>query len=316
MLSLILCGCGPVLIGHEGSPQSAGSGAVEEPVTAGTPAAMSDTLGLAITVQSVDCGACFRVSVVGVGGQPPYAFEWEDQSRAAERQVCVTGTAASVELKVVAQDATSARSREYVAHLESDADAGCAPPLPDPPVPKLCLKNGSLEGTPTPNWGQPQSFDAPPWTACTNPVVATNTPDIGNDTIDQMVAVVPKPTDGLTYLALGEDEQVSQTLCEAVPAGSELHMALDLSRINLGEGVVPETEAVFLEIWGGIAADCSQRELLWASGPLQVGWERRCATLMPHNYMDQLTLRANSDKTQLSPAYLIVDNMVPQSECP
>jgi hypothetical protein len=143
-----------------------------------------------------------------------------------------------------------------------------------------------------------------------------NTPDIIDRTLPQMVAVVPKATDGQTYLALGQGEQAWQTLCESVRGGSELSIHLDLSRINLGEGVVPETERVFLEIWGGVAADCTQRELLWASPALVVGWQRYCVKLRPLEYMDQFTLRANSDKTLLPPAYLLVDNIVPVADCP
>jgi hypothetical protein len=165
------------------------------------------------------------------------------------------------------------------------------------------------------NFGQDQAFDAAPWSACTNPVV-TNTPDIGNETVAQTLGTIPAPTDGVTFLALGEGEQVSQAFCSPLPEDAPVSLELDLARINIGAGLVPETEQVFLEVWGGLSVDCSRRELLWASPALDVGWTRYCITLRPRAFLTQLTLRANSDLTQPTPGYLLVDNLKPVDRCP
>jgi hypothetical protein len=195
-------------------------------------------------------------------------------------------------------------------------DAGCPEPVAavEPtPAPKLCLKNLSFEGMPEPNLGQDQQFDAAPWSTCTNPAV-TNTPDIGNDAIAQTPGV-PKPTDGTTFLGLAEGEQVSQAFCSAAPDGVPLFLELDLSRINLNI-LAPETEQVFLEIWGGLSVDCSQHELLWASPALLPGWQHFCIKMRPRAYMTQLTLRANADQSSAAVAYLVVDNLKPVERCP
>jgi len=60
----------------------------------------------------------------------------------------------------------------------------------------ICLQNESFEGMPAFNSGVPDMFDALPWTSCVDPSMSmANTPDIGNDTIQQIFATVPKATD-------------------------------------------------------------------------------------------------------------------------
>lgn len=320
VLYLLLLGCGPVMLGEEQGLPDPGSNTEGEgdasPITE-APASGQDA-GLppvvAVRIKPLDCGRCFDLQAEGSGGQPPYDFEWENGSLGGLRRVCVDGT--DVALTVVAVDAAAARSLPQTIHLEGAADASCAeaPAEPDAgPPPRLCLENASFEGTAT-SFDQAPAFDAPPWSTCTNPM-RTNTPAIGNDTVS-VTGSVPPPTDGLTYVALGEGQQVSQPLCSDVPDGAPLHLELDLSRIDLGAGVVPQTEQVFLEIWGGLAVDCSQHELLWASEALQAGWQHFCVTLQPDSFMTQLTLRANSDMTLASPAYLLVDNLQPVDSCP
>jgi hypothetical protein len=179
------------------------------------------------------------------------------------------------------------------------------------PPPRLCLENPSFEGAPV-DFAQPGAFDAPPWSACTNPV-GTNMPLIGNDAVS-VTSSVPPPTHGVTYLALGEGYQVSQELCSELSGAAVVHLQLDLARIDFGG--IPQSEQVFLEIWGGLSVNCSQRELLWASPALQAGWQPYCATLQPTEFMTQLTLRGNADMTSASPAYVIVDNLQPVDSCP
>ena len=179
----------------------------------------------------------------------------------------------------------------------------------------LCLHNSSFEGTPGFNFGVPTMFDALPWSVCTNPSVS-NTPEIGSGLVDPAVAPsIPRATQGLTWLGLSEDEQVSQTLCRGVPGGTSLSFRIDLSRIDFGANVVPASEVAFLEVWGGIAADCSRRQLLWASPGLETAWNTYCATVRTPEYFDSLVLVSRSDKSQPGPTYVVADHIVPVERC-
>ena len=325
-LCLLLLGCGPVLLGEEARPQDPGTssdaGSQPDPSSgrdaASSPGASSEpglSPAVAVRIKPLDCGKCFELQAEGSGGQAPYGYEWEDGSVLAQRRVCAD--AAGVALTVVAVDAASSRSAPQTIHLQGDVDADCLPvtaTIDAGPAPTLCLDNPSFEGTPALNMGQDMGFDAPPWSTCTNPL-SDNTPDIGNETL-ALTPDVPKPQDGVTFLALGEGEQVSQTLCSQALVGAPLNLELDLARVDVNGGLVPETEQVFLQIWGGLSADCSQRELLWMSPALQAGWQRFCATFTPQSFMTQLTLRANADMTLATPAYLLVDNLKPVDSCP
>jgi hypothetical protein len=265
-----------------------------------------------IAIRPTDCGQCFELVASGIGGSPPYDYEWDDGSGAERRRLCATSQAPLwVSLTVI--DATSARSSAYLARLDPDAAASCLPPTASKPIQRLCIQNPSFEGTPAANFGQPGSFDAPPWSACSNPTIANNTPDIGDAQMAQ-AAGAPTPTDGNTMVALGENEQASQQLCQSMPGGTRSGLKVDLSRINLSG--MTETEAIFLEVWGGIAADCTQRQLLWASEPLTPGWKTYCVPIEPVDFMDQITLRAGSDNTSVMLSYLIMDNLVPVDSCP
>jgi hypothetical protein len=321
---VLLIGCGPVMLGEEPAAWLGDAGALRDAAMiddapsggssgssgSGQPSADPPRPVVIVHFLPLDCGRCFDLQAAGAGGTPPYMFEWEDGSLRAQRTVCVE--TADAQLSVVVRDADGVRSDAQLIRLASPSDAGCPsePPSDAAVASSLCLDNPSFEGAPALNLGGAGEFDADPWSACTNPVVS-NTPDIANESI--AVTDVPPPTDGLTYLALGEGEQASQELCSEVPGGSLVPIAFDLARVDIGEPVV---ENVFLEIWGGLAADCSQRQLLWASPALDTGWQSFCVTLRPQHFMTQLTLRANADMTSLSPAYLFVDNLRPVASCP
>jgi hypothetical protein len=327
---LLLLGCGPVLLGEELPGGQAGAGGdASGPAGASASQDASTTSGssggpaagqpvVSVRIHSVDCGKCFELHAQAAEGQPPYTFEWEDGSRSAERRVCIEG--GDETLWVLVQDASDTRSSRHTISLASAADADCATPAEpdagtDAGTPRmLCLDNPSFEGAPTDVFAGGVGFDAPPWTACTNPTT-TNMPAIGNDVTSQ-TGSVPPPTDGATYLGLGEGQQVSQALCRDVTGGETLHLAVDLARVELGGNLVPQTEKVFLEIHGGLSVDCSQNELIWASPELRPGWQHFCVTLRPQSFTTQITLRANSDMSLPSPVYLLVDNLQPVASCP
>ena len=324
-LYIVLSACGPVLLYGDRDCESptAGSSArldmdaatqdAAGALATGEPMAGSAAAPRAvIQVQPVDCGKCFDLTADGADGVPPYRFEWDDGSQNARRRVCADSQAAEITLVVL--DSTSARSSVYVAKLEAEEDAAC-PLLPEPPV-KLCLMNPSFEGMPAMNVGLPETFDAAPWSMCTNPAVMSstqNTPDIVSATLAPTFPGIPNATQGDTFLSLSEGEQISQQLCDTVPVGRDSYIALDLARFDIGTGV---SEKVFLEISGGVAADCSQRQLLWASPALDLGWKRYCVPLKPTAFMDQITLQAKADMSSLALGYLVVDNIVPVDSCP
>ncbi len=321
LLCLLLSSCGPVLLGEEARDEGGEAGS-PPPNDAATPWPHEPTddapvLRLDVAIAPLDCGRCFELRPQASGGQPPYEYEWEDGSARGTRTECVEGSPVSV--VVVARDAAFARSAPQTLHLQRSADAGCTTPLeptmPSPqPTARLCLLNLSFEGTPAANFGEEQEFDADPWSTCTN-AMTTNTPDIGNASVAQTLGRIPEPTNGVTFLALGEGEQVSQTFCDAFPEDEPIYIQADLARLNIGAGIVPETEQVFLEVWSGLSVDCSLRELLWASPALAPGWTTHCMTLRPRSFMTQLTLRANSDMSLPTPAYLIVDNLRQVERC-
>jgi hypothetical protein len=325
VLCLVLSSCGPVLFEDPPRAQDAGvsihlPGMRSDEASASVdPAAPRDRPGplptVSVRITASDCGRCFVLQAEASSGRPPYEFEWEDGSHGAVRRVCVENVDAT--LTVAVRDAAALRSETHWIHLQGLEDAGCPepePPMEPEPKPTACLMNLSFEGTPAANFGQAGDFDATPWSTCAGPG-EVNTPDIGNDTVAQTLGPIPKPTDGKTFLALGEGEQVSQEFCSPL-ADAPLSFEMDLTRLNIGAGLVPETEEVFLEIWGGLSVDCSRRELLWLSPALRMGWERYCVTLRPHAYMTQIVLRATADMTLGTPAYLAVDNLKPVESCP
>jgi hypothetical protein len=284
---------------------AAGSLATSKPATeqdrdAATPRVL-------ITVTPHNCGRCFELRADAAGGLPPYAYEWDDGSQDPLRHVCVGSNPLGV--SVVVQDAAAARSAPTAARLIAGDDAGrCMSSAQRQP--RLCLMNPSFEGTAAVNLGK--NFDAVPWSACSNSADA-NTPDLVNDSLDLMSGLAPKPINGVTYVALSKGEQVSQALCEPLLPGDAVSLQLDLTRINLAPG---DTTHVFLEIFGGHAADCSQHQLLWASPPLQSGWTRYCIKLRAVDGMDAILLQAQTDTDSLVRQYLAVDNLVPLDACP
>jgi hypothetical protein len=330
VLGLLLVDCSPVLLGEEpardaGVRHSDASPPQQPPLDAGRLLDAAAISGepppmLRVSVRPVDCGACFELQAMAVGGQPPYVFEWADGSPAVQRKVCVD--AEDLVLSVSVRDAAGARSTPQMIRLEALADASCPSSMPpsaaEPPL--LCIQNPSFEGTPVVNVGQTGGFDGAPWSDCVNAAMASatpNLPNIGNKSAaPASTSLVPDPTNGQTFLALTEGGQVSQMLCSALDRDATFSLELDLTRIDVGDGEVAESEAAFLELWGGLSVDCSQRELLWASPVAAVGWHHYCLSFHPQSYMDQLTLRANTDMSQASLAFLAIDNLKPVDACP
>lgn len=325
-VSLCIAACGPVLlvgdapVGGSAAPRDRDAAIVDvsrpdaTTAMAGADASMiasgsrdGESPRALLRVAPSDCGRCFNLNADATGGVPPYQYQWDDGTRSPSRRVCVQGSYQNV--SVIVQDARAMRSQPSVTQLlPEETDAAC--PAVTPPGRRLCVMNPSFEGTPAVNVGQ--NFDAGPWLTCSNDPSVNNTPDVGSPAL-VVFGDPPKPVDGSTYLALGQGEQVSQVLCEDAQAGESLSFKVQVSRVDLAPG---DTTKVFLEVYGGIGADCSQRQLLWASPALASVWTSYCVTLKPREYMNQITLRSRTDVSSLAPEYLVVDDIVPVDECP
>lgn len=175
----------------------------------------------------------------------------------------------------------------------------------------LCLANRSFEVT----FAGGSPLEVAEWSDCTSDNYL-NTPDIGSVLASPSDVARPAATDGSYYVGLSEDEQVSQRMCTAAQAGERRSFEIDLMSVPRGLLAVGSAQQrVFLEVWGGIAADCTQRQLLWASPALTRSWERYCVTITAIEFMDQLTLRARSDMTSEELGYVALDNLRPVERC-
>ena len=317
-LGIVLIGCGPIDLGNQrvssGTDGRDGldtSGRLDAGGSGDLDGAISSAVSAIVKVRALGtCADCFELMAEGAGGTPPYRFAWADGPESARREICPGGTTSS--LTVTVRDADNRASEPHVTELER-ADASCAlPPMPA----QLCLQNLSFEGKAALNSGGDGEFDAAPWNACQVPSSGSNTPDVLNQKVALSFVNVSPATEGNTFLGLIETEQASQTLCEPLASGSEVSLKLDLGRAT-ADGI-PDAERGFLEIWGGISTDCSQRDLLWASPALDVDWTTYCVTLRPHQYMDQLTLRASSDRSLAAGTTVLVtvDHLVLVKGCP
>jgi hypothetical protein len=301
----VLTACGPVKLGDEPAEDGFDADHTIDPQLDG-----GVTATVTIQVQE-DCSSCANLSANAAEGRAPYRFEWSDGARGPQRSVC---SGSSEVLSVVAVDALGMRSEPQAIRVELP-DASCGA---DASVPLLQIENGSFEGMPAYNSGVPVAFDGAPWDDCAQPPrTAPNTPEIGNASISQIVVRdVPAATDGSTFLGLMEDEQVSQALGEPLYAGDARSFRVDARELDITGGVVPDTESTFIEVWGGTAANCTPRELLWASPLLAQEWQTFCITIKPREYMDFLTLRARSNMVLASTTYSILDSLVPVARCP
>jgi hypothetical protein len=250
-------------------------------------------------------GGCADVEAVGIGGNPPYAYTWEDGSRTASRHVCpssstnysvtITDTAITGEL---ARGAETARA-SVTADVLACPDAGSG---------ALCVSNPSFEGT-----AVPASITATPWVACGSGADVTITDQTQFSEVPELA-----PTDGQTYLWLSSDYgngpnalgSVSEPLCAPMRGGSAYSFKIDLASAASGLQSVAPTG---LKIFGG-ASSCGQGQLLWASPQAGTTWSTFCVTLTPAEDTPYLTLE-NSDTPNTS-SVLFVDHIVPVASCP
>jgi hypothetical protein len=277
-----------------------------------------DAAGLRITIVTLSCDAeCAQIEAVASGGNPPYAFAWDDGSTEPVRRVCPEASGA---LSVSATD-TGIESDEFVyevhtartvvtARVVDCSDAGVDGGA-------LCLDNPSIEGTP----GLPllSVFDAAPWDAC----VATGAGHVyaGNDALNGGNVMLLPAQDGLTYGVVSQDSgfggrgTLAQGLCAPIEAGAQVSFLVDLARAPK-TGTVDAEQAV-LEVRGG-AAPCAEQESLWLSAPLDDAWTTHCVTLRPGARVESLAFTLYGDGGELFTglASVMIDHIVPVDACP
>ncbi|MET0283293.1 MAG: hypothetical protein ABW352_02445 [Polyangiales bacterium] len=299
---ILLVGCGSVRLGGE-EPQDELDVDASSTLDGGGIALRAV---VAVAVPDAGCASCLELSVTGALGTPPYTVEWEDGSKLARRTICAPVSQDT--FSVVVRDATGRMSPPHEVRPDLQ-EATCV----DASAPLLWLDNPSFEGKPLYNAGG--QFDAPPWSDCTQPP-RWNTPQIVNDTIRQWVTEIPDPRDGATFLGLLEGHQASQALAQPLRAGEERSFRIDARKLDISNATLDNSEKVFLEVSGGVRANCTVRELLWMSPSLGLGWQTLCVTIVAREYTDQLTLRAVSDESQVQSVFMLADNIVPVASCP
>jgi hypothetical protein len=252
-------------------------------------------LRVRVELPSDACGLCFDLTAELTGEPSADVFVWEDGSSMARRRVCPSGS----------PRAYTVRAREGAATVQlsprastCQADAGTDA--------LLCLANRSFDRTPL----LPASFGAAPWVACG--ALGTGMPQLLDGTA-ALPPLVPGNSDS-SFLALADNDQISQQPCAPVGAGEPRSFRLELAALTTD--VVGDATAPALEIWAGTALDCALTERLWTSPTLTREWTRHCVTLQASNALDSLTLRATSAGALPYPGRVFVDHLEPVASCP
>jgi hypothetical protein len=320
LLALGLAGC----IGHADLGDELTESAMPAEAGGNPPripdASTSSNLKVQVTAEPTEesCGACLLLTASTSGGEPPYTFAWRDlTSTDGSVLVCpgVDPVSYAVDVADRRGNGTSGHIR-VASRLSCSLDAGVDEEEFVPSPKQICIKNGTFEGTPAVNING-AGFSAPWWTLCPNPGGGTNTPDLlASMTTPPGAPPFPAVPHGSTLAGAAEKEALSQALCEGVYPGEKLAFEIELFRLPLGGGVLPETESAFVRVWGGNSADCSRRELLWASPPLTDKWQRFCARVEPQHFTDLITLESASDESLGSVTYVLMDDVYPVDGCP
>jgi mRNA-degrading endonuclease toxin of MazEF toxin-antitoxin module len=271
---------------------------------------VEDRAGLKIDVVAIAChDDCVDVKAVATGGNPEYAFAWDDGVDTAMRQVCVDDSKLTVTVKdtpITSQEfgyeGATASVSVTTRQLECPVDGG-APPPPPPTAGGFCLKNPSLEGGTFP--GMP-----PDWAAC------ANTPDVGP------VGLGVAASDGTSYVGGAASasaltaETFAGTLCNPLTANEPASFLIDLSMSTAWGN--PGLAA--LQIWGA-STSCGNDEMLWASPKLENldMWKTFCVTITPSKEYSSIvmvpTTAGGDPATSAQGGYVVVDNIRPTNSC-
>jgi len=279
---------------------------------------VEDVDAMTIEVITLACaGDCAEVEAIARGGNPPYAFEWEDGSTSATRSVCLDADAtlsvSAIDTAVDADEFHYAAQRvtaEVSARVLDCADGGAH----DAGQSVGCLENPSFEGPVTPD--QFSAFQAPPWNACFTGGFITYSAIADANLWPTQPWTFPDASDGATYLALGQQGgfvgTASQTLCQPLLAGQTLSFRVDLAK-GLSETTSPAATGQVMQVLGG-DTECSESSVLWTSPELTASWTTHCVSITPTAEITTLAFRPTA--TGGGEMEGLVDNLVFVDECP
>ncbi|HEX3769470.1 MAG TPA: hypothetical protein VHV30_01340 [Polyangiaceae bacterium] len=289
---------------------------------------------VAVKLVTLRCaGACATVQAVATGGNPPYAYRWDDGSTNPIRTVCpstdtsfavdVVDTAGGGEVPRPAEKARTAVTAEVLTCPDASiADGG--EPIPETDACTDAILNPSFEGTPqTQNL---TTWDAPYWQKCAGSPAEITGPS--STAADPFGPKTISPTDGQTALYiqpgfgafLPGPGGAGEALCAPVPAGGTLSFRIDALTVLVESDGGPTSQT--FQVYGGNTACCdaagcgsAASPLLYASPPLSTTWATYCVTLTPSASTGSLTFAAGGAATSQS-ADVVLDNIVPVTHCP
>jgi hypothetical protein len=278
---------------------------------------VEDIEKMTIEVITLACaGDCADIEAVAHGGNPPYAFAWEDGSKSAKRRVCLDESAT---LEVAATDtAITTEEFEYAAQTARSTISAVVlecTHVGDGGTSQGCLDNPSFEGLVTPD--QFTAFDAKPWNACYAGGFITYAAIADAALWPTQAWNFPDPSDGNTYLALGQQGtlggRAAQNLCTPLEAGRSLSFFVDLARATSDNASV-EAVSQSMQILGG-TEECAEALELWRSPELTTTWTTYCVTLTPTETVASLAFRplAAGGGGEMEG---LVDNIVVVDACP
>jgi hypothetical protein len=267
--------------------------------------------GMAIEIVTLRCaGDCADVEAVAHGGNPPYAFAWDDGSSNPKRHVCPSASAAlsvsatdtGIALPEFKYDAQTVRANVTAEVLECN-DAGTPG--------ALCFQNPSFDGTP----GISEymlGLHTTAWAAC------EGSPDIWDATQSwDGTPGAPPASDGATYLVLYASslgitvrEAAGEQLCAPLVAGKRYSFTIDLS--FRPQGAYGNATAGAIEVWSSLAT-CGTEQLLWTSPTVSADWRTHCVTFTAQQPFDYIQLKAVKSSANTG---VFLDKLVPVAACP
>lgn len=273
-----------------GAAGLAGAGSSRNPLSVD----ITDVAAMMIEIVTLSCaGECAEVQAVARGGNPPYAFAWNDGSTEAIRELCptetssfeVTATDTAIETDEFSYEGSSETARVTANVLECETDAG-PPPLDGSVVPpeETCIDITALDPLGTAPWQR-----CPPSPELIHPTTGATLADCA-----QILAGDPRIDSYLRYASYDgaptEQESLGGKLCAPLRAGQITQVSIAFTGAIGGGGELefPSLDTTFdMELWGG-STPCDKGELLWSTSQVFFGSGIHCVMIDPardHDYV-------------------------------